>query len=617
MARLAWDAVQTAHAYLEHTGRVDERFPLESRRPPATPFTGLWIPVPHADSAAFLAALHHTPTTLVPTRPRGLPIRLARTTSLTLARPARASGLGTPAPSPPVPDPNTNTMSRSHSLPNRVPPAWHDVTPLVLDFPRGGHGDLGGTAGQPPRGPQYRPLLLHPTTRAAPSPQHNLDLALNDSDARFIASRLVATVAPIVAADPQADQLTDQESLADSDDDDDGHMSTGDDESRVCLGAATRRPSIAASSPRPASLLGMHATTQPAQATPLVEAQSTAAGAPPPPPGLDPRARVPMRAREGSAGSSGDMGPHTQAPTLVHLMTEGASSPLGPSDTHTSTRVALPAPLTERQRQHTTPPPIAPPRDSAGDGDGAAPRALVPTSPLFSAGDTAQQWTVTAGPARPAAPLASRGARPEQAAPLRAARLDTAPAPLAPVLDPGAHSPARAPGDDAGSSGGLDSQALAPALLRLTTSDAPSPLGLFGTSTGAHSPPPSPPVARQRHHTAPPPIVSPITAFLLHARQQAADGAVDPIPGAPAPAGVPRLPPLANSAEDDGAPDGVSQLPPSASSAAGDGAVAAPPVAATRKRKGRGKGNGVAQDERKRQRRQLPPHPQDDTEAGT
>ena len=112
--------------------------------------------------------------------------------------------------------------------------------------------------------------------------------------------------------------------------------------------------------------------------------------------------------------------------------------------------------------------------------------------------------------------------------------------------------------------------------------------------------------------------MSPITAFLLHARQQAAGGAVDPIPGAPAPAGVPRLPPLANSAEDDGAPDGVSQLPPSAISVADDGAVAAPPVAATRKRKVRGSGNSVARDERKRQRRAaLLLTMQGNAEAGT
>jgi len=153
------------------------------------------------------------------------------------------------------------------------------------------------------------------------------------------------------------------------------------------------------------------------------------------------------------------------------------------------------------------------------------------------------------------------------------------------------------------------------------TGDAPSPPsppGLFGTSAGAHSPPPSPPVAHQRRHTAPPPIVSPITAFLLHARQQATGGAVDPVPGAPAPAGAPRLPPLANSAEDDDAPDGVSQLPPTANSVAGGDAVAAPPVDATRKRKGRGTHSCVARDERKRQRRAaLLLTLQDNTGAGT
>ena len=90
--------------------------------------------------------------------------------------------------------------------------------------------------------------------------------------------------------------------------------------------------------------------------------------------------------------------------------------------------------------------------------------------------------------------------------------------------------------------------------------------------------------------TTPPPspIASPITAFLLHARQQAAGGAVGPIPGAPAPAGVPRLPPLANSAEDDGAVDASS-------------------VTATRKRKVRGSHKKVAQRERKRQRRAASP----------
>ena len=133
MARLAWDAVQTARAYLEHTGQVDEHSPLEQRRPPTTPFTGLWLPVPHADSAAFLRALPHTPATLVPTGPRRLPSRLVRTTSLSLARPAQARGLGTPSASPPVSSPSPNVMSRSHSLPSRVPPAWH-AAPATLDF---------------------------------------------------------------------------------------------------------------------------------------------------------------------------------------------------------------------------------------------------------------------------------------------------------------------------------------------------------------------------------------------------------------------------------------------------------------------------------------------------
>ena len=112
--------------------------------------------------------------------------------------------------------------------------------------------------------------------------------------------------------------------------------------------------------------------------------------------------------------------------------------------------------------------------------------------------------------------------------------------------------------------------------------------------------------------------MSPITAFLLHARQQAENRAVDPIPGAPAPAGVPRLPPLADSAEDDGAPDGISQLRPSANSVAGDGAVAESPVTATRKRKRRSKHSHVVQDEHKRQRRAaFLLNTQDDTEAGT
>ena len=167
MARLAWDAVQTARAYLEHTGRADEHFPPEQRRPPTTPFTGLWLPVPHADSAAFLRALPHTPATLVPTGPRRLPNRLVRTTSLGLARPAPARGLRTPNGSPPVPSPSPNIMPRSLSLPSRVPPAWH-AAPAILDFSQGDHDDQHVAEGQSHGEPQCRPLLLDPDTRTAP-----------------------------------------------------------------------------------------------------------------------------------------------------------------------------------------------------------------------------------------------------------------------------------------------------------------------------------------------------------------------------------------------------------------------------------------------------------------
>ena len=97
----------------------------------------------------------------------------------------------------------------------------------------------------------------------------------------------------------------------------------------------------------------------------------------------------------------------------------------------------------------------------------------------------------------------------------------------------------------------------------------------------------------------PPPIVPPITSFLLHARQQAADRAVDPIPGAPAPAGVPRLPPLANSATD-------------------DGAVGASSVTATRKRKGAVRTSTWPRMNASANVGQLPSsRQQGDTEAGT
>ena len=153
---------------------------------------------------------------------------------------------------------------------------------------------------------------------------------------------------------------------------------------------------------------------------------------------------------------------------------------------------------------------LAPPRNSAGGSDSATPHAPVPTSLRLSTSGTAEQPPVAERPARPASPLATRGTQPAQAAPPSASRLATASAPLAPLgLGPCAHSPTRAHGDDAGGSGGTGPHAPTPALMRLTTSDAPSPLGPFHTHASAHAPPPSCPMARQRQHTTPPPTASP------------------------------------------------------------------------------------------------------------
>ena len=76
-------------------------------------------------------------------------------------------------------------------------------------------------------------------------------------------------------------------------------------------------------------------------------------------------------------------------------------------------------------------------------------------------------------------------------------------------LDPYARSPVRAHGDAAGSSDGSDPHALAPTLVRLMASDAPSPLGLFAPHTNAKAAPPGSPMARRRHHATCPPIASP------------------------------------------------------------------------------------------------------------
>ena len=108
-------------------------------------------------------------------------------------------------------------------------------------------------------------------------------------------------------------------------------------------------------------------------------------------------------------------------------------------------------------------------------------------------------------PARPASPLAKHGTQPAQATPPSVTRSATSSASLASLgLDPRAHSPAHAHGDNAGGSGGTGPHAPTPALMRLTTSDTQPPLGPFDTYASARAPPPSPSMARQRQHTTPP-----------------------------------------------------------------------------------------------------------------
>ena len=88
------------------------------------------------------------------------------------------------------------------------------------------------------------------------------------------------------------------------------------------------------------------------------------------------------------------------------------------------------------------------------------------------------------------------------------------------------------------------------------------------------------------------------------------------VAGGPADGATATAPPTAIPGA--AAPAGASQLPPPANSVSGDDAVAAPPVAATRKRKVRGSHNDVAKDERKRQRHAaFLLATQGDTEAGT
>ena len=58
--------------------------------------------------------------------------------------------------------------------------------------------------------------------------------------------------------------------------------------------------------------------------------------------------------------------PQQPRPTLPRPTANDAPSPLGPLDAHVSAHVHPPSPHMAPQRQHITPPPIAPPRDNAG-----------------------------------------------------------------------------------------------------------------------------------------------------------------------------------------------------------------------------------------------------------
>ena len=204
--------------------------------------------------------------------------------------------------------------------------------------------------------------------------------------------------------------------------------------------------------------------------------------------------------------------------------------------------------------------------------------------------------------------------------------------------------------------------------MRLTTSDAPSPLGPFDTHASAHAPPPSPPMARQRQHTTPPPSSAPTQ----QRRRQRQRLPPSPAPHAPTSHGErhflssqatrrarrrshPHPPPSPHTAHqqwqhttappmtsprvapaspitgidpssmesvvqppDDALDDDGTNPAPTGDSCVDVGAVAKSSVTATRKRKGRSKHSSVAQDERKRQRRAaLLLATQGDTEAGT
>ena len=105
--------------------------------------------------------------------------------------------------------------------------------------------------------------------------------------------------------------------------------------------------------------------------------------------GLGPCAPSPARAQGDNAGGSGGAGPQeVPTPALMRLTANDAPSPLGPLDTHTSAHAHPPTLLMARQRQHTTPPPIAFPRDNAGGSGSAGPQAPAPALPHLTASGT-------------------------------------------------------------------------------------------------------------------------------------------------------------------------------------------------------------------------------------
>ena len=79
---------------------------------------------------------------------------------------------------------------------------------------------------------------------------------------------------------------------------------------------------------------------------------------------------------------------HAPAPAHPRLTAGNTPSPLRPLDAHIGGYAHLHSPTVAHQRQHTTPPPIASPRDNAGGSDDVAPHALVPAPPRLTADGT-------------------------------------------------------------------------------------------------------------------------------------------------------------------------------------------------------------------------------------